>query len=196
MARYSRLGYVALNVTDIERSVDFYERLLGLQLVGRGKSGEAYFRCSNDHHNVVLYPAPIAGLKRVGFLMESEADLAGLRRRVEGALEHASLGLERHERLHVVAHDPRQRQVRRRRAEVAEEAGDLYPAIDQHTLVMRDVARRADDGDPGHQLDGAHQRVERRAQLVARFDVRGIERYAIDRTKLDAARAIVMEKNQ
>ena len=85
MARYSRLGYVALNVTDIERSVDFYERLLGLQLVGRGKSGEAYFRCSNDHHNVVLYPAPTAGLKRAGFLMESEADLSALRRRVEGA---------------------------------------------------------------------------------------------------------------
>ena len=85
MARYSRLGYVALNVTDIERSVDFYERLLGLQLVGRGPDREAYFRCSSDHHNVVLYPAAVAGLKRIGFLMENKAELGILRRRVEGA---------------------------------------------------------------------------------------------------------------
>jgi 2,3-dihydroxy-p-cumate/2,3-dihydroxybenzoate 3,4-dioxygenase len=85
MARYSRLGYVALNVTDIERSVDFYERLLGLQLVGRGADGEAYFRCGDDHHNVVLYRAAAAGLKRIGFQMESEAELAVLRRRVEGS---------------------------------------------------------------------------------------------------------------
>jgi 2,3-dihydroxy-p-cumate/2,3-dihydroxybenzoate 3,4-dioxygenase len=85
MARYSRLGYVALNVTDIDRSADFYERLLGLQFVGRGTSREAYFRCSNDHHNVVLYPAATAGLKRVAFQMESAADLAALRSRVEAA---------------------------------------------------------------------------------------------------------------
>jgi 2,3-dihydroxy-p-cumate/2,3-dihydroxybenzoate 3,4-dioxygenase len=76
MPRYSKLGYVALNVSDLDRSRHFYETLWGLEHTETGTGGELYFRCSDDHHNVVLYPsAARPGLKRVGWEMESEREL-------------------------------------------------------------------------------------------------------------------------
>ena len=52
--RYKKLGYVALNVTDMERSVAFYRDMVGLQLNEQVEQGPAFFSCSADHHNVVL----------------------------------------------------------------------------------------------------------------------------------------------
>jgi len=78
--RYRKPGYVALNVTDLERSIHFYRDLVGLQLEAR--EGElAFLRCSDDHHNVVLYHADTPGIKRLAFELESPADL-------ERAAEH------------------------------------------------------------------------------------------------------------
>lgn len=73
--RYSKLGYVALNVADIDRSVDFYVDRVGLDLSAREPGGPAFLRCSSDHHNIVLYPAGAPGLKRVAFELESPADV-------------------------------------------------------------------------------------------------------------------------
>ena len=73
--RYAKLGYVALGVTDIEASRHFYCDLLGLELTGSGPEGELFLRCSGDHHNIILYPSARAGLRRVAFQVESEADL-------------------------------------------------------------------------------------------------------------------------
>ncbi len=56
MFRYARLEYVALNVTDMDRSRQFYEQLWGLQPAGFGAAGELFLRCSSKHHDVVLYP--------------------------------------------------------------------------------------------------------------------------------------------
>ena len=73
MVRYSKLGYVALNVTDLGRSRKFYEEIVGLQPNGTGPDGAAYFRFDRAHHGVVLHQAPQAGLKRFGWQLESEA---------------------------------------------------------------------------------------------------------------------------
>ena len=52
--------------------------------------------------------------------------------------EERALGFERHERLQVVAHDPRQRQVRRGRDDVAEEA-QRWDAEARHMLVLMNI---------------------------------------------------------
>ncbi|MDN5872775.1 MAG: VOC family protein [Sinobacteraceae bacterium] len=78
--RYKKLGYAAINVTDLTRSVAFYRDIVGLDLVEQG-SGVAFLRCSREHHSLVLYEAPQRGLKRVGFEMEQESD-------VQAAFEH------------------------------------------------------------------------------------------------------------
>lgn len=72
--RYKKLAYVAVNVTDLDRSVTFYRDLVGLDLVEQ-HDGMAFFRCSRDHHNIVLCSASEAGLKRVAFELESETEL-------------------------------------------------------------------------------------------------------------------------
>jgi 2,3-dihydroxy-p-cumate/2,3-dihydroxybenzoate 3,4-dioxygenase len=84
--RYKRLGYVALNVTDLAASTAFYRDLVGLAVTESGDDIAAQ-RCSRDHHNQLLYPAAAPGLKRIGFELESRKDLDAAREYV------AQLGL-------------------------------------------------------------------------------------------------------
>ena len=65
MIRYRKLGYVAMNVTDLDRSAKFYRDTVGLQPVAAAAGETArFFRCDWDHHNVMLFEGPRAGLKR------------------------------------------------------------------------------------------------------------------------------------
>ena len=80
--RYSRLGYVALNVTDLERTLAFYTDIVGLDATEIA-DGQAALRCGPDHHNVLLNRAPEPGLKRIGFELESEDDLERAFRHLE-----------------------------------------------------------------------------------------------------------------
>ena len=73
--RYRKPGYVALNVSNLEQSLHFYRDLVGLTLE-HADAGVAYLRCSDDHHNVVLYQSDSVGIKRMAFELESPADLA------------------------------------------------------------------------------------------------------------------------
>jgi 2,3-dihydroxy-p-cumate/2,3-dihydroxybenzoate 3,4-dioxygenase len=72
--RYRRLGYVALNVSEVARSAAFYRDMVGLN-VTEATADFTALRCSHDHHNVLLYPSSQPGLKRIGFELESRRDL-------------------------------------------------------------------------------------------------------------------------
>lgn len=76
MIRYRKLGYVALNVPDLDRSIAFYRDLAGLDLVERNDAGEAFLSCNTDHHNLLLVRAAAPSLKRIGFELEDERQLA------------------------------------------------------------------------------------------------------------------------
>ncbi len=80
--RYSRLAYVALNVTDLGRTLAFYTDIVGLDATEIA-DGQAALRCGPDHHNVLLNRAPEPGLKRIGFELESEDDLERAFRHLE-----------------------------------------------------------------------------------------------------------------
>ena len=69
MIRYKKLGYVVLSVTDLEKSKDFYENMVGLQFVERDNE-TVYLRSSYDHHNMILEQGSEPGLKRVAFELE------------------------------------------------------------------------------------------------------------------------------
>ena len=83
--RYKKLGYVELNVSDLSRSRDFFEGLIGLQFIERGPRGEWRFRCSEDRYTVVLYQGPAPGHKRTGWMLEDERQFENLYRRLSGA---------------------------------------------------------------------------------------------------------------
>ncbi len=88
--RYRRLGYVALNVSDLPRSLEFYQQMVGLETAGEANHGERLLRCTSRHHDVVLHQPDGAtvgaaspprsgtttpGLRRVGWEMETPADV-------------------------------------------------------------------------------------------------------------------------
>ncbi len=73
--RYRRLGYVAINVTDVARTGDFLADVMGLDRAGTSEAGEAFFRCSSSHHDVMLCQAAAPGLERVGWQLEDEQNL-------------------------------------------------------------------------------------------------------------------------
>ncbi len=85
--RYSRLGYVALNVTDLARTLAFYTDIVGLDTT-EVTEAQAALRCGPDHHNILLNRAPEPGLKRIGFELESGDDLE----RAFGYLERCGYG--------------------------------------------------------------------------------------------------------
>ncbi|WP_394232337.1 VOC family protein [Niallia oryzisoli] len=77
MIRYKKLGYVVLSVTDLNKSTDFYENVVGMQFVER-ENETVYLRSSRDHHNLILEQGPEAGLKRVAFELEKASQFQGV----------------------------------------------------------------------------------------------------------------------
>jgi len=102
MIRYRKLGYVALNVTDVPRARAWYESMVGLQFNRLGADAEVYLRADADHHSLVLYQGDRPGLKRVGWQLESDAqievltgvlDRHGIAWRALGAGECEAIGM-------------------------------------------------------------------------------------------------------
>lgn len=81
--RYRRLGYLALNVTDLDASESFYRNQVGLESTGRGPEDCRFLRCGPHHHHIVLFKGARPGLKRIGFEMESPAALDALCRQLD-----------------------------------------------------------------------------------------------------------------
>jgi len=84
MIRFRRLGYLALNVRDLERSSKFYETTVGLQKVEGPDADVRYFRCSDKHHDLAFYRGE-PGLKRIGFELESAREFEPLRAALHAA---------------------------------------------------------------------------------------------------------------
>ena len=73
--RHKRVGYAALNVTDVERTMEFATTAFALDPAGAGPAGERFLRANTEHHSVVLYPAKEPGFVRLGLELESEEDV-------------------------------------------------------------------------------------------------------------------------
>ena len=73
--RYARLGYAALQVTDLAASTRFYTGVMGLKLE-RSDPATAWLRCSDKPYDLVLEAGSTPGLSRVGFELESREELA------------------------------------------------------------------------------------------------------------------------
>jgi 2,3-dihydroxy-p-cumate/2,3-dihydroxybenzoate 3,4-dioxygenase len=69
--RHRRLGYVALNVTDLSRSTAFATDIFRLSVQGDGPDGARFFRSGVRHHELMLSQAPSAGFLRAAWELET-----------------------------------------------------------------------------------------------------------------------------
>ena len=76
--RFRRLGYVALNVTDLDRAHAFYRDIVGLTAEPSEDGSRIFLRCDR-HHDIMLVRGDNPGLKRVGWQMESSDALEAAR---------------------------------------------------------------------------------------------------------------------
>jgi catechol 2,3-dioxygenase-like lactoylglutathione lyase family enzyme len=64
MIRANRLHHVVLNVSDLDASIDFYTKVLGLTVAVRSEErGSAFLSFGDEHHDLALFqratgPAP------------------------------------------------------------------------------------------------------------------------------------------
>lgn len=79
-----RIGRAELRVMDLERSVDYYANIIGLDVVGRDDK-RVYLKAWDewDHHSLILQQADSAGLDHMAFKVEKEDDLADFEKKVE-----------------------------------------------------------------------------------------------------------------
>lgn len=81
---FAAIGYVALDVTDLARSRDFYTRVIGLT-VTEEVPGTVYLRCRGEHHCLALHRADRAALRYVAFETRDDASGEALRVRLNAA---------------------------------------------------------------------------------------------------------------
>jgi len=82
--RYRRLGYLALSVTNLERSEAFYRDLVGVATQRSADGASVFLRVSDRHHDLVLTQGAQGALRRIGWEMESPAALAAVRDHLSG----------------------------------------------------------------------------------------------------------------
>lgn len=82
--RYRKLGYVALNVTDIRRTTEFATQSFGLEDVGNGPNGEQFLTSCREHHDIVLYRNSEPGFVRAAWELESVEDVEKASRHFDG----------------------------------------------------------------------------------------------------------------
>ena len=88
----AKLGRVHLRVTDIERAVRFYTRVLGLR-VSRRQPGVVFLASADATHDIALYahqpdgprPPIWVGCRFIGFEVDSKEALARVCERLGGA---------------------------------------------------------------------------------------------------------------
>jgi catechol 2,3-dioxygenase-like lactoylglutathione lyase family enzyme len=98
-----RVGHVGIHVTDLDQSIDWYRRVVGLKVTGRWGPpdfgvGVCFMRIDEMHHNIVLFET----LKTVD---KSTLDRTDSAKRKIGGLHHIAFEVpEREDWLNAIEH--------------------------------------------------------------------------------------------
>ncbi|KAB2352155.1 VOC family protein [Actinomadura rudentiformis] len=95
--RPRKLGHVVVGSTDHEASLRLFTEGLGLKVSDEVPGIAAFMRCSTDHHNVLVQPAPVPFLHHTSWEVEDVDEIGrGAHRMLEGHPERHVWGLGRH----------------------------------------------------------------------------------------------------
>lgn len=81
MVRYRKIGYVELNVSDLAKSRQFYEDIVGLEFVDQ-RDDAVFFRCDDDPYSIVLHQHSSPGHKVTGLMLEDDSQFDVLHERL------------------------------------------------------------------------------------------------------------------
>jgi catechol 2,3-dioxygenase len=84
MPRVLRMGRIELKVLNLEKSVEYYTNVIGLEETGR-MGNSVYFKAWDeyDHHSLILTKSKSAGVAHVAFKVETLDDLAYFEKQIE-----------------------------------------------------------------------------------------------------------------
>jgi catechol 2,3-dioxygenase len=80
----TRVGHVALHVADLERSIAFFQAVLGLRVTER-MGDRAYLTCNDRHHELILIGSGRCGYDHVGLEVADSAALERMESSLRGA---------------------------------------------------------------------------------------------------------------
>lgn len=80
----TRIGHVALHVKDLDRSIDFFDKVLGLRTTLRDGS-RAYLTCNDRHHELILVGSNDGGYDHIALQVADVETLDQLEARLPAA---------------------------------------------------------------------------------------------------------------
>jgi catechol 2,3-dioxygenase-like lactoylglutathione lyase family enzyme len=83
MIRVRKISHAAYEMPDVDRQVEYYTEILGLNLVEKDKDA-VYLTTANDHHAVVLRKGDQAKCVSLGFQIAGDADLGEFEKQTQG----------------------------------------------------------------------------------------------------------------
>lgn len=95
--RPRKLGHVVIGTPDAAASQRFFVEGIGFKVSDEVRGAAAFMRCSNDHHNLLLQPSPVAFLHHTSWQVEDVDEVGrGAMRMLEGHPHRHVWGLGRH----------------------------------------------------------------------------------------------------
>ena len=95
--RPRKLGHVVIGTPDPEASQRFFVEGVGFKVSDQVRGVATFMRCSSDHHNLLLQPAPVAFLHHTSWQVEDVDEVGrGATTMLEGHPERHVWGLGRH----------------------------------------------------------------------------------------------------
>jgi catechol 2,3-dioxygenase-like lactoylglutathione lyase family enzyme len=95
--RPRKLGHVVIGTPDAEASERFFVEGIGFKVSDQVEGLASFLRCSTDHHNLLIQPAPVAFLHHTSWQVEDVDEVGhGAMRMLEGHPERHVWGLGRH----------------------------------------------------------------------------------------------------
>jgi catechol 2,3-dioxygenase-like lactoylglutathione lyase family enzyme len=95
--RPRKLGHVVIGTPDAEASQRFFVDGIGFKISDQVPGVAAFMRCSTDHHNLLIQPAPVAFLHHTSWQVDDVDEVGrGAMRMLEGHPERHTWGLGRH----------------------------------------------------------------------------------------------------
>lgn len=56
--KVKKLGHVVYEVSDVDRSTQFWTEIMGFHVSDRNENGMVFLYCAGDHHTIALVPSP------------------------------------------------------------------------------------------------------------------------------------------